>query len=537
MSEGGKENGSATDLNRAGNQHDDKEHKQAELMAQRIDSITGRRVNSMEKMIEKLRHTSGKHNNFDHSGSTSKHGDAFLPAARRRDSTIATLNRCSSSSVFRLSTKSDLYTEKALILVMVGLPARGKSFLSQRIVQYFRWKGISARLFNVGNKRRVAATGEQDAKFFSAENKNAAKQRDELAMEVLDELLDWIGDGGQVAIFDATNTTKARRNMVRDRTCNHSTDPQVVFLESICDNDDVIQRNLRQKIRNSPDYRDKDEEAALRDLNQRIANYKKVYEPVDDAEEASYLKLINMQSKVIINKCYGTKIQQLVALMMATWVGDRSIYLSRAGATEKISQEELDELEDNGSISSFKSRAAFTDSLPLSQTGREYAEDLAEFMHRELRDEVDDLKIYTSTLPRAIQTAQPLQKDIKTMSSLNPLDTGICHGMTVEEIRKEMPEEYAKFIADPFNYTIPGGESFKDLIHAAENLIIDIERQRAPVLIVSHLSTLQIILGYFGGLDFTDSLRTPIPAHSVVKITRTVEKIGVHVSWMDIHES
>lgn len=58
------------------------------------------------------------------------------------------------------------------------------------------------------------------------------------------------------------------------------------------------------------------------------------------------------------------------------------------------------------------------------------------------------------------------------------LDTGICHGMTVAEVQKEMPDEYAKFLAEPFTYRMPGGESFQDCVKSLDPLIVDIERQR-----------------------------------------------------------
>lgn len=35
--------------------------------------------------------------------------------------------------------------------------------------------------------------------------------RDELALETLEELIDWLKKGGRVAIHDATNSTRDRR--------------------------------------------------------------------------------------------------------------------------------------------------------------------------------------------------------------------------------------------------------------------------------------------------------------------------------------
>ena len=44
-----------------------------------------------------------------------------------------------------------------LIIVMVGLPARGKSYLVKKIARYLNWLQHPTRIFNVGDRRRVAA--------------------------------------------------------------------------------------------------------------------------------------------------------------------------------------------------------------------------------------------------------------------------------------------------------------------------------------------------------------------------------------------
>lgn len=45
--------------------------------------------------------------------------------------------------------------------------------------------------------------------------------------------------GGEVAIFDATNTTNDRRAEVMRRCHEHLPDAQVIFLESICNDAQV----------------------------------------------------------------------------------------------------------------------------------------------------------------------------------------------------------------------------------------------------------------------------------------------------------
>ena len=41
-----------------------------------------------------------------------------------------------------------------LILVMVGLPARGKSFISSKLQSFLQWSGKRTQIFNAGQKRR-----------------------------------------------------------------------------------------------------------------------------------------------------------------------------------------------------------------------------------------------------------------------------------------------------------------------------------------------------------------------------------------------
>lgn len=44
-----------------------------------------------------------------------------------------------------------------LVIIMVGLPARGKSYITKKIQRYLSWQQHETRIFNVGNRRRVVA--------------------------------------------------------------------------------------------------------------------------------------------------------------------------------------------------------------------------------------------------------------------------------------------------------------------------------------------------------------------------------------------
>lgn len=130
------------------------------------------------------------------------------------------------------------------------------------------------------------------------------------------------------------------------------------------------------------------------------------------------------------------------------------------------------------------------------------------------------LKWY-STLPRATDTAEYLNMPYTALSYLNMLNTGICHGLSLDEIQRLMPEELLNFKKDQFNYRIPGGESFRDMVERLSPFINEVERQNEPVLIISHLTTLQALYGYMMGKPIHEYIRESIPTNTIIRLTPT----------------
>ncbi len=104
-----------------------------------------------------------------------------------------------------------------LAIVMVGLPARGKSYTARRIERYLSWLGYRTGVFNVGEYRRARVGAQMPHSFFDPDNAQGEEARRAAAMAALDDMDAWLAAEGEVAIYDATNTTRARRAMVRAR--------------------------------------------------------------------------------------------------------------------------------------------------------------------------------------------------------------------------------------------------------------------------------------------------------------------------------
>src|SRR5688572_6435546 len=120
------------------------------------------------------------------------------------------------------------------MVAMVGLPARGKTYIATKLARYLTWKGHLCRVFNVGSYRRKHL-GHDDTshEFFDFQNQAARETRNQLAQLVLDEALGWLRGDGEVAIYDATNITAARRRMLADACAGAGV--RLVFVETVCD--------------------------------------------------------------------------------------------------------------------------------------------------------------------------------------------------------------------------------------------------------------------------------------------------------------
>ncbi|KAF1990580.1 6-phosphofructo-2-kinase 1 [Aulographum hederae CBS 113979] len=508
-----------------------------------------------------------------------------------------------------------------LIIVMVGLPARGKSYITKKLARYLNWLQHDTRIFNVGERRRVAAsTGhhvpapgdpsqdlpdldpaqiaaqvlingqsraetmnipslvlpegaeesntptndveddsilpeptrastpdedaetaeqmDQSAQFFDPKNKRAAIIREQVAMETLHDLLDYIlVQGGAVGIFDATNSTLERRKLIMQTVRQRAgQEINVLFIESVCEDQTLLESNMRLKL-SGPDYKDKDPEASLADFRKRVAIYEKNYIPLGVYEEKNnmpYVKMIDVGRKTICHQIKGFLSSQAVYYLLNFNLAPRQIWITRHG-------ESMDNLA--GKIGG---------DSELSENGVVYAKALTKFINdqRKQWDETQRAKydnthfpplpgdhtppnpyysadnetvesknfcVWTSMLKRSAQSAAFFDEEeyeVKEMRMLDELNAGALEGLTYPEIRSKFPEEYERRQSDRLHYRYPGpgGEGYLDVINRLRPVIVELERMTDHVLLIGHRSVSRVLLAYFRGLtrDEVADLECPL---------------------------
>ncbi|XP_068104430.1 6-phosphofructo-2-kinase/fructose-2,6-bisphosphatase 1 isoform X1 [Hyperolius riggenbachi] len=411
------------------------------------------------------------------------------------------------------------FTNSPTMIVMVGLPARGKTYISKKLTRYLNWIGTPTKVFNVGQYRREATQKYKNYQFFRADNQEAMKIRKQCAINALMDVHTYLSrEEGHVAVFDATNTTRERRSMILQFAKERGY--KVFFIESICDDPDIIAENIMQVKLSSPDYMDCDREKVVEDFLKRIECYQVTYEPLHDDLDSSlsYIKIFNVGSRYLVNRVQDHVQSRAVYYLMNIHVTPRSIYLSRHGESE------LNLLGRIGGDSG------------LSQRGKLYAHALGNFIKSQ---EITDLKVWTSHMKRTIQTAEALNVPYEQWKALNEIDAGVCEEMTYEEIQDHHPEEFALRDQDKYRYRYPKGESYEDIVQRLEPVIMELERQE-NVLVICHQAVMRCLLAYFLNKSAEELPYLKCPLHTVLKLTPVaygceVESIFLNIEAVNTH--
>ena len=91
--------------------------------------------------------------------------------------------------------------------------------------------------------------------------------------------------------------------------------------------------------------------------------------------------------------------------------------------------------------------------------------------------------------------------------------------MTYKEIQEKMPDEFEARKIDKLRYRYPRGESYEDVIRRVEPVIVELERQRKPVLIVAHRAILRCLYAYFSdNINREEVPHILIPLNVVIKL-------------------
>ncbi|HDP25040.1 MAG TPA: 6-phosphofructokinase [Deltaproteobacteria bacterium] len=367
--------------------------------------------------------------------------------------------------------------DEKLYIVMVGLPAKGKSTIAVRMRDMFNRNDVPTRIFNNGEIRRKYAPLKDTwaSAFYSPENTAAVELRKRFTLININRAREYLKKRGQVAILDATNVSRSRRQLIEE----HLQDHPILYIECINNDDDIVQLSIQQKIK-SPEFAGLSREVALREFKKRIEYYRIIANPLQT--ERNYIVMDSLHNKVLKEKLHEQL--PLYSRIRDCLVTDvvKSLYLIRHTETYYNVEDRIG------------------GDPELTPRGIEHAKALARFFQKKKIS-----YIFTSEKIRTIQTAREIKSlqqncTIVPLSEFNEINGGICESMSYDEIQRTMPEVYSARKEDKYNYSYPDGEGYatmKERIKIGIKKAFFLNMTPDNIMIIGHRAVNRMILSHF----------------------------------------
>lgn len=135
---------------------------------------------------------------------------------------------------------------------------------------------------------------------------------------------------------------------------------------------------------------------------------------------------------------------------------------------------------------------------------------------------------YSSPSGRALETASIIMNGetdrVQTAAELLEINLGIWEGRTLSDVKETFPQEYKHFWENPARFQVDQAETFRELQDRSVNFVANLlqSNRGKTVLLVSHTTTIKVILAYFEGRPLEKIWDPPFItncSHSIIKAT------------------
>ncbi|EEY14047.1 6-phosphofructo-2-kinase/fructose-2,6-biphosphatase [Verticillium alfalfae VaMs.102] len=386
-----------------------------------------------------------------------------------------------------------LFHSGRIAIVMVGLPARGKTL------------GVKTRIFHLGDYRR-ATVGDGGAVpedyFFPNASPASVILRQKILKKCREDIYAWLNhENGQVAIYDAVNPTAGGRRSLAKEFAKHD----VQF--SGMDPDDAAELYLKR-------------------IDMKIPTFE-----IMEEKELNYIRMINAGRRFFYNNLsFNYLSHRIVFYLTNLHIKSRTTFFARAGTTTE---------ED-----SYKADA------PLSEQGKSYAAKMSEVLikHREQERAalvekqganvpLPPLTVWTSTRLRTVQTSDYLRDKgykVRQRSQMSQINPGVCEKMAERAIRTIYPEEVEKHELDPYHHRYPRAEASVPgtlfIRYSMTNPFLN------DLLIIAHESVLRVLYAYLMHCSTMDIPFLKFPRDEIIEIIPAAyqnEAKRIHIPGID----
>ena len=367
--------------------------------------------------------------------------------------------------------------DRKLVIVMVGLPASGKSTVASKLRQCLAGEGLNVAVFNNGDVRREMCREFDSAcsEFYAPDNREGVALRENIARINLERAAEFLEGKGDVAVLDATNVSSRRRQTIKEALSGYP----LFFVECVNQDPELLEASISRKAR-LPEFSHLSIEDAQESFRERIRYYNRIYQPLGDEENFVVLDTLH-------NHIERERVQAVLPhyrivrdLLVSDWVPN--LYLARHGET------------------TFNLEMRIGGDPLLTPKGLKQAQALAKHF-----GDIPLPYVFVSTRKRTRQMSELLcqgREDCRVIAlpEFDEIDAGVCEGMTYDTIAADMPQIHAARTRDKYNYVYPQGEGYvtlKERVERGVKKALFLSGNVANIMIIGHQAVNRMILSHF----------------------------------------
>ncbi len=365
-----------------------------------------------------------------------------------------------------------------LYIAMVGMPAMGKSTIAAKIKENLEKDDIRVGIFNNGDVRRRMLPPQDTShhSFYDPGNSEAVALRERIAAVSIAEAKAYLSAEGQIAILDATNVSRKRRETLRQSLSNHP----ILFIECINDDPEIMELSVARKARLA-EFSHLPPEEARQSFVTRMGYYRHIYEPPDEARELVRLDTLNnriLAERISAGVPYYGRIRDL---LVSDWI--KNLFLVRHGESAYNVEDRIGG--DSG----------------LTEKGRRQAWALARhFIGTPLP------YVFTSAKQRTLEMAEPLLETRRGLTThhafkeFDEIDVGECDGLSYAAMEQTRPELFAARARNKYNFVYPGGEGYATMagrVYRGVKKALYLSGNSEYIMIIGHQAVNRMILSDF----------------------------------------
>lgn len=127
-----------------------------------------------------------------------------------------------------------------------------------------------------------------------------------------------------------------------------------------------------------------------------------------------------------------------------------------------------------------------------------------------------------------------IDNKVTQWKTLDEINGGLFEEFSYDYVKEKYPEIHDQRMNNKYVASWPGGETYRNMIARLENIYLELENSRRPIVIITHQAICRGLYAYLMNMNPEDCINIEIPSHNVFEFYYSEHKY--HVKVHDLSE-